>query len=342
MNNYFCVVPFYGKEIGPQTNQVCCLMKKRADLDTVRTQMLAGRRPDACKKCWDLEDQNITSDRQLKNQSYDFYADRDIRYVEQDCRSGNYGTEILKIYTSNLCNSTCVTCAPFASSAWSSLLKIHDKKSVISDESINEIDWSKIKILTFVGGEPLYEKKNFAILKKLIDVGNQDCFVSFTTNGSVTLTSNQIDILTKFKNVNYCISIDGTNKVFEYLRYPLSWDVLLTNLDFFRSISDSVSVSYTISNLNLIYHTETVAWFQSQKLNFNHNLVSRPEYFSPNSLPDNIKKSIPGVSHLLRPHQDLDDRNFEIMIQEIQKQDQLKNISIRNYLPEFSKLIDRH
>lgn len=47
-------------------------MEKNADLSEVRAEMLAGKRPSACKTCWDLEDQNLTSDRELKNQAYDF------------------------------------------------------------------------------------------------------------------------------------------------------------------------------------------------------------------------------------------------------------------------------
>lgn len=335
MNNNFCVLPFYGAEYSLQNQPTpCCLLPDNTNILVLRTEMLNGIKPSACKRCWDLEEQGITSDRQLKNSAFDYYKDRDINFIEQDCRDGNYSTQIVKFYTSNICNSTCVTCNAHLSSAWATLT---NKKtfSIIDNTVLDALNYSDMVILTFVGGEPFYEKKNFDILERLIKAGNTNCFISFTTNGSTMLSDYQKSILGKFKNLNICLSIDGVGPVFEYMRYPLKWDNLLSNIDFFRKNNIQLSVSYTISNLNILYYTETVNWFNQQQLQHNHILVKNPSYFSPSALPDHIKSNLPiAVTNTAD-----DELNFNLACKEIRNQDNLKKISIKDYMPEFYNII---
>lgn len=342
MNNYFCVMPFFGAEIVPKLGPVtpCCFLKPNSNIKKIKSEMLQQIRPSECSSCWQLEDKGIKSDRQYKNESFDFYSNKDITLIEQDCKQGNYSEQIVKLYTSILCNSTCVTCGPELSSAWASLNKFKNKSISISKNFINQLNYHDLKMLSFVGGEPLYEKKNFQILDTLSRTGNTNCFISIVTNGSVKLNKNQIDILTRFPNLNLCLSIDGIESKFEYIRYPLKWQVLLENLELFRSLNIKLSVSYTISNLNILYYNEIVSWFEKQQLKYNQNMVSEPEWFSVNSLPSQVKNKLPKeTQHLLRKHLPQDDDNFAKFITQIQLQDNLKNISINNFMPEVYKMI---
>ncbi|CAB4133321.1 AslB Arylsulfatase regulator (Fe-S oxidoreductase) [uncultured Caudovirales phage] len=349
MNNYFCVMPFFGMEYITKTDRTtaCCLLPPRVDIEHVKSAMLEGKRPSECNACWKLEDQNLTSDRQTKNAMLDFYANRDINFIEADCKKGNYSKQIIKIPTSNLCNSTCLTCNANASSAWGALRGTVEKKYIIRDEQLSIPDYPNLKMLSFVGGEPLYEKKNFEILQKVIDSGNTDCFISLVTNGSVELTDKQISILKKFKNVNLCVSIDGIKSVFEYMRFPLKWDILVKNLELYRTLTPLVSVSYTISNTNIMYYSETVEWFADQNLDYNHNIVSSPNYFCPSNLTPiqktKILESNPNykneLSDILDINKEFDNELYYRFKQEINTQDCLKNINIKNYLPEFAKLL---
>lgn len=326
-------MPFYGAEISSQGfTTPCCLIKPLSNIQDIRSSMLSGQQPAACNECWSLEKQGLTSDRQLKNAAYDVYADKDIKYVEENCRKGNFRPEIFKIYTSNICNSTCVTCDPSASTAWGNLK--HSKKLIQINHSILEqLPVENFVMLNLVGGEPLNEKRNFNILERLLTANNDNCFISITTNGSIRLTTAQKNILSKFKNLNINLSIDGIGPVFEYLRYPLKWDMLLSNLSFYRSQNFKLSVSYTISNLNILYYDETIEWFNEQGLDYNHNMVTDPDYFSINSLPYHTKKQY--ANKFFREHLKKDDERFQIFLNEIEKQDQLKGISINDYLPKF-------
>jgi len=339
MNNYFCVLPFYSQEINGLSSKStpCCLLPIDADLNTLKQEMLNGQRPSACQKCWDIEDQGRKSDRQIKNEAFDYYANKDIITIEEECQQGHHSTQIVKLYTSNLCNSTCVTCGSSASSAWATLRK-QKTFQIISNDALDPIDYKNLKMLSFVGGEPLLEKKNFYVLEKLLEHNNSDCFISFVTNSSVSLNDNQKNILSKFKKVNICLSIDGIESRFEYMRYPLGWNLLLENLEFFRSLNFNISASYVISNINAIYYQETIDWFKKEKILHNHIVVSYPSYFSPQHLPFEIKKKlnnplIPQVTN------ELDNVKFDEAIQELKTQDYLKKINIKDYMPEFFEII---
>jgi MoaA/NifB/PqqE/SkfB family radical SAM enzyme len=284
-----------------------------------------------------MEDLGLESDRQIKNRTYDFYADRDLRYVKEDCSKGLYSQQIIKLYTSMLCNSTCATCSSSHSTAWSALEDKTIELKKIPTQTLDQIDFAHIKMLSFVGGEPLYEKFNFDILERLIDVGNVNCFISLVTNGSTQLTKNQIDTLSKFKNLNFCLSIDGVGPVFEYLRYPLKWSTLLDNIRLYKSLGIKLSVSYTISNLNVLYYKETVKWFADNNLKFNHIVVYSPEYFHPSVLPDAIKQDTNLSEFFNRP---ANQKLLDQFVAEVHRQDHLKGININDYLYKLSRVFN--
>lgn len=337
-------MPFFGAEYTTNGYQTpCCLMSKSSrTLAEVQQDFLNNIQPTECNSCWNLEQQGLTSDRQLKNSSFDFYSNQSTQTIIDSCKQGNFSQQIIKLYTSNLCNSTCVTCCEEASSSWAALKDRSSKVIKIHNDQLNQIDYKNVTILSFVGGEPLYEKENFRVLEKLLSVNNTKCSISFVTNGSVGLTKNQIDILSKFSNLNFCISVDGIGPVFEYLRFPLKWDTILSNLNIFKSLTDNISFSYTISNLNVLYFQETINWFNENNYRYNYNLVSYPLHFKPNALPDDVKQDIikkfPETMSLLSLNS-VDSVYVNRLLDEIKYQDKLKNISITNYLPELCQLL---
>ena len=354
MTDYFCVLPFFGYEYASTGNNThCCLLPRNYNIDSLRKSILKGERSEFCHRCWDLEDAGLISDRKLKNSALDFYWDRDIGLIEEDVKQGKYRTLMVKNTTSNTCNSTCITCGSGVSTAWAPLEKkmgiIPIKSSSMTREDIvKNLNFKELVSLNFIGGEPLYEKLNFYILEQLLEAGNDKCFIQVTTNGSVALSKENKELLAKFKNVNFNVSIDGVGPVFEYLRYPLKWADVISNLEFFRSVTDNVSVSYTSSNLNVLYHHETINWFKEQNLQYHFNPVNEPVYFRPSALPVNIKEAIlkkfnysDDLKFLIAlEHAARDDEDFNKMLDVTVKQDLVKGIAIKDYLPEFYTLIN--
>lgn len=347
-NPAFCVLPFFGTEV--PGNVACCIMSPDYDINEVRQDMLNGVKTSACDVCWKLENQGIKSDRNIKNETLDFYFNKDIKLLFDDCVKNKNSIIHYKIDTNNTCNSTCVTCNSEASSAWAQLERKNgvtpkDTWNLKLTDLDNSIDYCNAKSINFRGGEPFLSSTNFDILEKLIAVGNTDCFISFTTNGSSSLSDYQKKLISKFKNVNFCFSIDGVGPVFEYLRFPLKWDTLQENFRYCQQNSILVSVSYTVSNLNILYHNQTVKWFNENNINFLTNPVRIPNWFSPASLPLKIKEYIRNYHPsslsdlLLQNHSAADEHNYKLFCKKIKEQDCWKNISLKDYLPELDNLM---
>ena len=345
-NNAFCVLPFYGMEY-PQ-NTPCCLLPSKFDIDQIKNQMLAGIRPNDCNKCWRLEDSGVKSNRLIKNETLDFYLDRDIELLLDDCKQGKNSVVQYQIETSKVCNGTCITCGSGASSAWAQLER-NNKKTPIkfwhseSYKAENNIDYTTAKSIGFFGGEPFLSSANFDILEKLINAKNTDCHVSFITNGSFKMSDYQKHILSKLKNINLCFSIDGVGPVFEYLRYPLKWTDLEKNILYCKENNIMINVSYTVSNLNIFYHAQTVKWFNQNKLRFSMNPVYNPAYFKSSSLPESVKniilqKNSDDIKTLLT-HCDDDAANYQLFKNKITEQNSWKKIKMKDYIPEFAELI---
>jgi hypothetical protein len=342
----FCVAPWFAREIDPIGRDTpCCLVPIGSDFDKIRETFLKNEWPKECTKCQILEQAGQTSDRQIRNSTLDFYWDQDIEVIREHAVSGNSEVRMLTLATSSTCNSQCVTCGPHYSSSWRRLEK-HTWRGPTSKISLIDLayklDLSKLITLNFVGGEPLYERTNFAILEKLLEKNNKKVFVSMVTNGSVSLTEYQKDILRQFPNLNFCVSIDGTKRLFEYMRYPLKWDNLLDNIKFLRTLTTNISASYTISNVNIQMHNETISWFKDNDIPYNYNRVTKPEYFNPSSLPARAKQQLElslttqDYQALITTHNDQHDILFKEAVAELDRQDQLKGINRKDFLPAHS------
>lgn len=311
--------------------------------------MLQGIRNRACTACWHMEDSGGKSDRQIKNETLDFYFDKDLEKLFDMCVQGDNYTAHYKIDSSNVCNSTCVTCNSEFSSAWGDLERKNGvnktKNWMLKTESFkDDIDFKRARSIGFRGGEPLLSSTNFDILEQLIEHNNTQCFINFTTNGSMPLTQRQKNILSRFPNINMCVSIDGTGKVFEYIRYPLSWSTLQQNLDYFRQQNMMLSVSYTISNLNVVYHHQTCAWFEQNNLRYHKNPVAFPRHFRPAALPRSVKQQLrqqqdPVIDWLLGTHDHQDDVDYLEFRRQTAQQDAWKGIKMSEYLPELTQLL---
>jgi MoaA/NifB/PqqE/SkfB family radical SAM enzyme len=348
MNDYFCVLPYYSVETSfddPGKNIYCCRIDPGTDIKSIRYSIENHSKSPACSTCWRLESQGLTSEREIHNRTMDFLLDLNMENIEKRSMANGFEPLQIKLTTSNLCNGTCVTCNSHLSSAWAQLENVSTKYRSSDFEQL-DIDWGKIVSLSLLGGEPLLEKKNFAILEKLIALGNTNCFVSFVTNGSIELSDKQIGILKQFAKLNICISIDGTDKSFEYMRFPLKWDRLLHNLSIFKSLTHDVSVSCMISNLNVYYYSDMIEFFESRGLNYLCKQVEQPSIFAPGNLPDSLKHMIlernkshkNQVAAFLRIGR-YSPELYSKFKNEVQRQNQLKQITLEDYLPALANLL---
>jgi hypothetical protein len=342
-SNTFCVLPWYSEEIKNQRKTACCLLPDDHDIEKIKSDLLSGVRSDSCQKCWTIEDQKQDSRRIQENRFLDWKLDRDIENIQDDCANGRAQPLMYQIYLSSLCNQACVTCNSSSSTKWAEVEKkmnIIPAKPYYMELDDLKIDFKTVQRINLLGGEPMFDPRSFQLLKKLLDHGNDRCFISFVTNGSVNLSDPQRDLLREFPNLNICFSVDGIGKRFEYMRWPGKWNDLLDNLDQYNTITDNFSVSYTISAVNAIYYDETVEWFEKQNLRFNHNIVYGPIWAALPTMPKEIKQHL-RHSDFFRPFTEITESEISTkdFLDNLRKQDIAKNIALRDHMPELLAII---
>lgn len=365
----FCSLIFFGNEyrISEPYQGLRCQPVK--DVGSVQRLFLQGHKPSSCVKCWKNEDAGIESFRQLGNRTLDHLLDKNLVNIRQICAEQKNETYFYKIETGNLCNATCVTCGSQFSSAWGALERKNgrnpwpqrrvtvdhtgmrfDRKTFDNDEFFG-IDYKKAKYINFLGGETTLEPANFKILEQLIAVGNTDCTVSFTTHGNFDLSPEQQYIIRQFPNMQFNFSIDGVDKAYQYLRYPLSWERCQDNIRYCRNQHIEINVSVVSSNLNLLYFDQLVHWIDDQQLpyhvNFavNHQHNQRYALYGNTILSARVKRKMldrnlsSAITHILQRHSESDDALYELFLQDLVEKDHWKGIMVDDYLPEFAEII---
>lgn len=162
------------------------------------------------------------------------------------------------------------------------------------DEVICNIE--KIDSITLSGGEPLLLDKTAEILEIIADK-NPNIKLQINTNGSIA-SSKVLDALNRLNNVHLSVSIDGLEKVHEYIRYPLKWSKIEDNIEKFYQIQEQrqgkfyLSFNLTVQNLNVFNITDTIRFLldkypKHSLTNINH--LHFPDIYRINIIPESIK-----------------------------------------------------
>lgn len=134
---------------------------------------------------------------------------------------------ILDYRPSNLCNLKCRMC----NGLHSSLLALEEgaDKHLFDKRSKKDevpVDWSKLKTVKFLGGEPMVMEETVGVLEKL----SEDCQLILTTNAyKLSKDVEQALLKTKCK-VQINLSIDGTKDTYNYIRVGSDWDLVEDNI----------------------------------------------------------------------------------------------------------------
>ncbi len=285
-------------------------------LKDIRSSMIKGERHPECIRCWDEEDSDFKSHRLLELEKWG----HDNSLKENTLPDGTVNENVKIIYFDlrfgNLCNLKCRMCGPSESSSWyDDFEKLNGIKfdSTGYDWPNNKSFWDYledhipyIEQIYLLGGEPTLIKAHYKFLQKCIDMGYADR-ISLDYNSNITNIHNKcFDLWKHFKHVQLSCSIDGIEKVNDYIRYPSKWSSIYNNL---KKLEDSNQPNLTIwiilsvSILNIFYLDEIIKWQLSQnfkninKTNSNHPLFSShpvyvPAYLSFKVLPKDVKEAV--------------------------------------------------
>jgi len=256
----------------------CCYFKDRRAVDlSIKGSVSSVRQEFAqitdwtnnCFNCKELENAGIQS---LRQTSFDWIPDVAYSSIHQ-----------LDLRLDINCNAACVICNKSSSTLW---IKEHNKffkktipVNTIAPESkikkiIDSLDLESLTYIKFYGGEPLFTDAHYQFLKQIKNP--ERVTLQYTTNGSIYPKEEVLELWDKFKLILFCVSADGIDKQFDYIRWPLKWDKVTGNL--FKLIDHApVNVmfrfEYTVNFLNAFYFKEFEEWVNQ---NFSVNRLGDP------------------------------------------------------------------
>ena len=194
-----------------------------------------------------------------------FEKTRDDGYTEMPPISFDYRVR-------NLCNFKCRMCGDQLSSSWESerrtmgdydrpentdyWAKKENKPAIEKFQTeVAEVElWEAVKNGTieeiyWVGGEPLMWEIHWEIMEYLVknDLA-KNVWIRYNTNFSRTTYKHWDlkDLLPHFKMVQVCASIDGTEKIVEYVRHGIKWDQWIQNFKNYMFLNEKYG-SYGIA-----------------------------------------------------------------------------------------------
>ncbi len=317
-----CIYPWINLTVN-NTGDIspCCLSKEKLSnvdkssfekvyqsqtLSNLRNDLLQGKRPDSCAKCWSDESNGFTSMRiAAKHKFKDIYYK--INYQTEDFN--NLQTFDLKL--GNTCNLACKICNKESSSE---IARNEYAAGIISLKEFNQLkektSWSKndsfwdqllptvnnLKYLDLYGGEPLMSKMHFDFLKKLIESGVAgNIKIDYNTNGTV-FSEKFFDIWQHFKAVKLSFSIDDIEHRFEEQRYGAVWSNVCENIKKYNSKKSNkftTEVYTTVNTQNVYFLPELLSWVSTQSFDSVYfNLLAEPAEYNIAFLDKGDKQKI--------------------------------------------------
>ena len=306
-NKSFCVLPWTGFELEPNGNIKNCIISKthlgnieEQDITSIlsgeenlkiKQQMLEDKKPKNCGGCY-LQEQDRKN---LSSISSRLYYTKELGSVVDNRlydKIENFSLHHVDLRWTNHCNQACVYCGPEYSSKWAQELGKEIKSSVESRKKVKDFVFENIKKLKNVylaGGEPLLMNENREFLQLLLE---ENPLVNIRVNTNLSSTKTGVfDLLCKFKNVHWTVSVETIEEQYEYVRYHGSWNDFLQNLKQIQKLDHKITFNmlYFILNYKSIF--STVNFFKEIKFHENSFIIGplyTPEYLNILNLPKSI------------------------------------------------------
>jgi MoaA/NifB/PqqE/SkfB family radical SAM enzyme len=148
-----------------------------------------------------------------------------------------------------------------------------------------------IKRLHFVGGETLLSRDFGDTLQCLVDAGVADgIIVSLVTNGTV-VKSPWLKLLERFKHTGVCVSIDGFDQYYDYIRYPNKWEKLTSNIQQLKELPNTTLVANaTLQAYNALNIADLFRYLDSIGLGFYAYPIAVPHHLGIGVLPPRARR----------------------------------------------------
>lgn len=335
---YPCCNTEMNATIGNMKQQTLKEIWNSKEMKTARLSMLAGKKLDGCRRCYEQEENGFFSLRLSANKHFGHFIN-EIEKTNFDGSLDEMKIRYWDIRFSNLCNLSCRMCGHFFSSNW-----YDDQAKLISLEKGNgwDIAWKKgntrinyagrfeddiwnqmeeqldnIEQIYFAGGEPLIMEEHYRLLNELIKRGRTDVRLIYNTNFTqiVYKKTNVFELWRDFNSVSVGASLDAMGKHAEYIRKNTIWNDIENNREQMLKICPQVDfyISPTLNVMNALhlpyFHRDWVnkGFIKPQDLNV--NILQDPPHYRIDILPYQYKVDVQElyIEHLnwLRPQDKL-------------------------------------
>lgn len=294
----------YSKILGTiNENTTASDVFNNSQFNNLRQQMLEGKKPQDCSRCWKQEEKGSPSLRQYMLKKYQKMLNSqwidDIKIRAMD------------ITPSFLCNFKCRVCSRELSSSIASedlkFAKTEQEANIIKKEinltkkdfdfdmlchSIEQADG--LEYITILGGEPLLWKDLEKFLDFMIATEKANsCRLEFNTNGS-SYPENIIKKISKFKFCQVLFSVDNVGDRSETERGG-DWQTVKCNLEKFANLDRNkfeVSLAPTVNIQNLLYLDELETLAESLQLHIVWSYLDKPKILAIDNITKKMKDAV--------------------------------------------------
>ena len=260
-------------------------------MKNVRKQMLDGKKPPSCLKCYKEEAAGHRSKRMWETNYWSQRVDLD-KILQETNEDGSVPPNLtyIDLRFGTKCQLACVMCSPHDSSGW-----IKDWKTIfpaVKNESLKEImqwdnkgstngssyNWHKqnptfwqqfyeqmssMQQIYFAGGESLIIEEHYEILEEAIRQGIAKNLELRYNSNAVEWREDLFDLWKEFKLVRFHYSIDSIEQMNDYIRYPSKWNrqkEVFHILDNETSDNVEITIACAVQALNVYYLPDFIQW----------------------------------------------------------------------------------
>ena len=297
-------------------------------LKEIKKQMEDNIWPKECVRCQMTEESTNTSIR--------------LDMIERDriLRSIKKNYLIVGGVLDNICNSACQSCNANLSTKIGSL-KNRDYKKINNYDNFFKLPQDRIVELDVNGGEPTASPKYKKLLKNL---PSSTTIIRINTNGSRVIPEIE-ELLKKEVRVIITLSLDGTEDVHDYARWPILWKDYKESLTKYLELRDQyknlrLNFWTTVSCLNIGDLKNIVDYAGAIDIDYAYGFCIRPAVLDIryiNELTTTAKENLlatgnASLSAIAKNCGSFNKDNSVELKNFIKSQDKLRNINFKDYL----------
>lgn len=304
----FCTLPWFHQVVSTDGSMKPCCMWRPGNseynaqnflqgqfMQELREQFKKGIPHEECWQCTYPESVNNNSVRldsfnTASAMKLSSFTESDVMLRSQD------------VNLSNVCNLKCRMCGQTRSTKWIADDVAMGKQSV----GLLESNWSlsneqvmTMERLRFPGGEPMMHQDIIVReLNKIKAVGRLHLVdLHFTTNMTVRIIPELMNLITSVKSTNICCSIDGVGEMNDYIRSDSHWCDVVKNTNILKMLhNDYPSVLFGFNPVYNVFNVEEfdklVEWGSEYNTWIIPNLQYKPAMQDARNLPDDYKAEV--------------------------------------------------